>query len=212
MALAEDRKAVEASRAQADELRQHNETALRATLDRLNAFMKYAEAQVGNEPDISLAQQDPSLYLAQKKVYDDRKGQLQRAHEAIGQVNQEQQRIRQAHLLEEAEKTEKALRDTLPGWGENTLGELADYLGKVGLNPQNATDAYVNKGLWEIAAKAKAYDALQAEKAKLTPTSKLAKVTKPQASNPTNRDQIRRTEAFKRHASKGTLDTLADLL
>ena len=86
------------------------------------------------------------------------------------------------------------------------------YIGKSGLTPQTANDAFVQKGLWELAYKAKAYDDIQAKKADLKPVAQLAKVAKPQASNPTNRAQTQRTEALKRHAAKGTLDSLADLL
>ena len=55
MAVAEERKHVEALQAQADEYRQHNEKALTATLDRLNAFVKFAESQIGAPPSVELA-------------------------------------------------------------------------------------------------------------------------------------------------------------
>jgi hypothetical protein len=212
MAVAEERKAVEQERAQADQYRKHHEEALTATLDRLNAFATFMETQVGEPPSIALAQQDAGLYVIQKQQYEDRKGQLQRAHEAVGNVQQEAQRLRQAQIVAQADATEKALRDTLPGWTENTLTELADYLGKSGLTPQAAADAYVQKGLWELAHKAKAYDAIQAKKAELKPVAQLAKVQKPSASNQPNRSQQAKADAFKRHAAKPSLDSLAALI
>lgn len=211
MALAEDRKAVEAERSTAEQLRSHHEKALEATLDRLSAFQQFMESQVGTPPDISLAQQDAAEYLARKQHYEDRKGTLDRTLQAIDTVKQEAQRQRQARLVEQADATEKALRDTLPGWTDNTLNELADYLGKVGLNPQTAADAYVTKGLWELAHKAKAFDAIVAKKAELKPKAQLAKVQKPAASNQPNRKQQSKADAFKRFHAKPTLESLADL-
>lgn len=212
MALAEDRKAVETERSTAEQIRAHHETALTATLDRLTAFQQFMESQVGQPPDISLAQQDAAEYLARKQHYEDRKGTLDRTLQAIDTVKQEAQRQRQARLVEQADATEKALRDTLPGWNETTLDELAGYMGKVGINPQTAADAFVHKGLWELAHKAKAYDAIVAKKAELKPTAQLAKVQKPAASNQPNRTQQAKTEAMKRFQANPRLETLADLL
>jgi hypothetical protein len=212
MALAEDRKAVEAERSTTEQLRTHHEQALTATLDRLSAFQQFMESQVGQPPDISLAQQDAAEYLARKQHYEDRKGTLDRTLQAIDTVKQEAQRQRQARLVEQADATEKALRDTLPGWTENTLDELAGYMGKVGINPQTAAEAFVTKGLWELAHKAKAYDAIIAKKAEMKPTSQLAKVQKPAASNQPNRNQQNKADAFKRYKANPKLDTLADLL
>lgn len=212
MALAEDRKTVETERTQAQETRQHHEKALTATLDRLNAFIQFTEATIGAPPSIELAGQDAGLYVIQKQQYDDRKGQLERALQAVGTVQQEAQRLRQARIVEQADATEKALRDTLPGWTDNTLNELADYMGKVGINPQTAQDAFVQKGLWEIAHKAKAYDAIVAKKAELKPTAQLAKVHKPSANNQPNRAQQSREAAERAYKAKPTLDNLAKLL
>lgn len=64
MAVAEERKHVEALQAQADEYRQHNEKALTATLDRLNAFAQFTESQIGAPPPVELASQDVGLYIA----------------------------------------------------------------------------------------------------------------------------------------------------
>ena len=211
MAVAEERKAVEAERSTAEQLRQHHETALTATLDRLSAFQQFMESQVGQPPDIDLASRDTTAYLLQQKQYEDRKGTLDRTLQAIETVKQEAQRQRQARLVEQADATEKALRDTLPGWNENTLDELAGYMGKVGINPQTAAEAFVHKGLWELAHKAKAYDAIVAKKAELKPKAQLVKVKKPDASNQPNRAQRNKADAFKRFDARPSLETLADL-
>jgi len=212
MAVAEERKTVEAARAQADEYRQHNEKALEATLARLNAFVEFMGTQVGEPPSVTLAQQDVGLYVAQKEQYESRKGQLDRALAAIEHVKGETQQKRQAWIAEQADATEKALRDTLPGFGENTISDLASYLGKVGINPQNSEAGYVQKGLWELAAKAKAYDELQAKTATLKPVAQLPKVQKPSASNQPNRASVAKTDAIKRYNAKPSLSSLGDLL
>lgn len=212
MAVAEERKTVEAARAQADEYRQHNEKALEATLSRLNAFVEFMTTQVGTPPPVSLAQQDVGLYIAQKEQFETRKGQLDRALAAIEHVKGETQQQRQAWIAEQADATEKALRDTLPGFGEKTIDDLAQYLGKVGITPKSADIGYVQKGLWEIAAKAKAYDELQAEKAKLKPVSQLAKVQKPAATNQPSRASQKEADAQKRFKAKPSIDALADLI
>lgn len=212
MAVAEERKHVESLQAQADEYRQHNEKALGATLDRLNAFVKFAESQIGAPPSVDLASQDVGLYIAQKEQYETRKGQLQAAHEAIANVQQETQRQRQAWIAQQADATEKALRDTLPGFGEKTIDDLAAYLGTVGITPKTADVGYVQKGLWELAAKAKAYDELQAKTATLKPVAQLPRVAKPSASNQPNRKAVNKSDAFKAFSAKPSLSSLGNLL
>jgi hypothetical protein len=211
MAVAEERKAVEAKRTEVDQLRKHHEDALTATLDRLNAFQKYMQAQIGEPPPITLAQEDSYAYLAAKQLYEDRKGQLEQAQKAIGNVQTEAQRIRQAQMSEQADATEKALRDTIPGWNENTLSELAGYLGQNGLTPQNAEAAFVTEGLWTLAHKAQAYDAIQAKKLTMKPTEKLAKVVKPAANNVSSKtaNRAKREAEFDKNPS---VDALANLL
>jgi hypothetical protein len=55
MAVAEERKQVEAVKAQAAEYREHNEKALENTLARLNAFVEFMGSQVGTPPPVELA-------------------------------------------------------------------------------------------------------------------------------------------------------------
>lgn len=212
MAVAEERKVVDAAKAQADEYRQHNEKALENTLARLNAFVEFMGSQVGNPPPVELASQDVGLYVAQKEQYEARKGQLDRALNAIQNVQGETQRQRQAWIAQQADATEKALRDTLPGFGEKTIDDLAGYLGKVGITPQNSEAGYVQKGLWELAAKAKAYDELQAKTATLKPAAPLAKVHKPSADNQISKKTAGKQEAIKRFNAKPSLVSLGDLL
>lgn len=212
MALAEERKAVEVERTKADQYRQQHEQALQHTEDRLQAFANYMQEQVGSPPPIEWAQQDAAYYLAQKELHEARKGQLQQAFAAIEHVRQEAQRQRQAWITEQADATEKALSSTLPGWNDAMLDDLAGYLGKAGITPQNSGDAFVSKGLWELAHKAKAYDAIQAEKAKLKPKADLQKVVKPSAAHQPNRAAAKQADALKRHRAAPSLNTLADLM
>jgi hypothetical protein len=211
VALAEDRKAVETTKAQLAEKWQANVQALERTEDRLNAFISFMEGQVGDPPPIEWAQQDAAYYLAQKQLYDDRKDKLSRAQQAAENVRQEAQRVRQARIAETAAATEKELRDTLPGWNDAKMNELADYLREAGITPDSALEAFVQKGVWELAHKAKAYDQLQAEKAKLKPKAELKKVQKPAAQVQTGKaaERMKREAAFNKNPS---VDALADLL
>lgn len=212
MALAEDRKAVEAQQAKAAETWQQNMRALEQTEDRLNSFVQFMESQVGTPPPIEWAQQDAAYYLAQKQQHEDRKGQLKEAVAAVESVRQEAQRKRQAQINEQAQATDKALRDTLPGWNDTKLGELAEYIRAEGITPEDSPETFVKKGLWILANKAKAYDALQAEKAKLKPKTELKKVQKPSQAHTPNRADARHGEALKRFKSKPSINTLADLM
>ena len=212
MALAEERKTVEQTQAKAAEVWQQNMTALEQTEDRLQAFVQFMETQVGTPPPIEWAQQDAAYYLAQKQLHEDRKGQVEKALSAVENVRQEAQRTRQALISETAAATEKALRDTLPGWNDTMLNDLGEYLGKAGLSAQISPEFFVQKGLWELAHKAKAYDQIQAEKAKLKPKNELKKVAKPSQSHTPNRADAKRTEAMKRYQAKPSLNTLADLM
>lgn len=213
MAVAEERKAVAAEREQVTQVRQQAAEYANETVSRLEAFSQYMEQQLGSPPDVAMASYDVGQYIAQKEAYEARKGQLYEARAAIQTVQDEQARKRQAWIAEKAEATERALKDTLPGWNDDTLNELVGYAGKLGLSPQNVDVAMLEPGFWQLAQKAKAYDALQAEKAKLKPTAQLAKVSKPSASNPSNRAAIKRAEAEKRFAANPTsINALADLV
>ena len=211
MAVAEERKAVEAARSQANEYRQRNEAALNEQLARLQALESFFESQVGGPPPIEWAQQDAAYYLAQKELYETRRGQLEQARTAISHLQGEQHRQRQVWIAQQAEAAEKELRDTLPGWDDNKLDVLSQYLGGYGLTPDKAEGAYVQAGLWKLAHKAKAYDELQAKKAEMKPVAQLPKVAKPGTNNQPSH-LAKRQEAFKRHKSSPSLTSLADLI
>lgn len=212
MAVAEERKVVEAERTQAQQYRQQQEQAFSETVNRLQAFTQYLEANIGEPPSIDILHtQGSDVYLAHKEQHEHRRAQFSQAYQALGQAQQEAQRQRQAWIVEQANATEKALKDSLPGWNDNTLDELAAYASKLGLTPQSADVAFLQKGFWEMANKAKAYDAIQAQKAQMKPKAQLAKVDKPKAKNPTGKtaERAKRESAFYKNPS---VDALADLL
>lgn len=212
MKVAEDRKAIDAERSQVKERYQQVEQTNQEALNRLQSFTQYMETQVGQPPSADmLSTHGADHYLALKEQYEARRGTLQQAYAAQQQIQQDQHRQRQAAISEKAEATEAVLRDTLPGWDDKTLDTLSGYISTLGLNPQTASDALLEPGLWQLAHKAQAYDALQDQKSKLKPVHKLSKASKPQATN--NPSKVaRKQEASKRYAKNPSLQTLADLL
>ena len=211
MAVAEERKQAETARTQGEQFRQENERALQHSVSQLQAYETFIQSQIGQPPPIAWAQQDAAYYLAQKELYESRRGQLQEAQQRIQQLQGEEHRQRQARLNQTANETERALRDTIPGFGDETIDDLAKYIGKLGLNANTTADAFVQKGIWELAVKAKAYDALQAQKAQIKPTKDMPKVHKPSASNPPAKsasEQSRRVEAFSKNPSLTSLGAL----
>lgn len=211
MALAEERKAIEPLKREAEQFRQQTNEALTEAISRLDGYAKFLQSQVGSPPPITLASTDAGSYLAQKELYEARKGQLDRVLSESRALVDEQARQRQAYVNHKAAQAEKALRDTLPGWDDAMLTELAGYAESFGLNPGSAELAMLEPGFWQMAQKAKAYDALQAEKAKLKPVSQLPKVQKPSANNQPPQ-LARRQEAIKRHKANPSVDSLAALL
>jgi hypothetical protein len=212
MAVAEERKAVEAERAQATQYRQQQEQAAQEASERLQALATYLQSQLGEPPGIELLHtQGSDVYLAHKEQYEHRRAQLQHAFQAQQNAQQDAQLKRQARIAEQAEATEKALRDTLPGWNDEMLNTLAGYGRDFGLTPDIAGDAFVSKGFWEVLHKAKAYDAIQAQKAQMKPKAQLAKVDKPVAKNQTGKvaERAKREAAFNKSPS---VDALADFL
>ncbi len=211
MALAEDRKAAEQERAQAGEFRQRYEDALAKSVGQLKALESVLRESVGGPPPVDLASQDVALYIAQKEQYEARKGQLAEAQQAIANLTEEQARSRQAWISQRASETEAALRSTLPGWNENTMNELVAYAAKHGLGEANFDHVLLEKGLWEMAHKAKAYDALLEKKAQMKPVAQRAAATPAQARNQPPQ-LARRQEAVKRYGANPSINTLAELL
>jgi hypothetical protein len=212
MAVAEERKAVEAVKRDADTLREQNAQLVTEQIQRLQALEQFMQSQLGEPPPISLAQHDAHQYLLQKEVWEARKGQLHQVVAGIQQLQGEQARQRQAWINQKSEATEKALRDTLTGWNDNTLTELADYADKNGLHPNAAGEAMLEPGFWQLVQKAKAYDAIQAKKAELKPKAQLAKVATPKASNPIPRGIVAKQAAEKQYRAKPSLNNLAALI
>jgi len=212
MALAEERKQLEAVKSQSEQVFQQQQQALQHSLGMAQALAQYMEQSVGAPPDISILHQHGSeAYIAEKEQYEHRKALLAQAQQAAIRTQQEADRQRHLHLMQKADATEKALRDTLPGWNDDTLTDLAKYGESFGLVPGTVDAAFVEKGFWEVLHKAKQYDAIQARKAEMKPKQALAKVAKPSAVNHSAKasDRANREEAFRKNPST---DALADLL
>jgi hypothetical protein len=108
MEVAEQRKAAEAERTKAAETRQQYEQTLTETSNRLDAWTKFMESQVGQ----SARQVDAGLRHDRLPTpdaeYKARRDQLQQAYAARQQLDQEQARQRQAWINERATATEKS--------------------------------------------------------------------------------------------------------
>lgn len=217
MALSEDRKKVEAAQQEVAERRQQLDHAMTEQVNHLNALEQFLGAQLGHPPSADLIQSHGVEYfIAQKEQYEHRKGQLENARAAHQQLVQEQARQRQAWIMQQAGATERALRDTLPGWNENTLGELAEFAGKYGIGQKVADAVLLQKGFWELAHKAKAYDELLAKKASMKPVKDMPKVAAPKAQNQPSQ-LAKANAAWKDYSAKkakgrATVDDLASLL
>lgn len=212
MAVAEERKAVEAERETVKQVRQQHEQVLNQSYGMAQALEAFLSQQVGQPPDISLLHEHGSeTYIAHKEQYEHRKALLEQARAASEHLQQEQARQRHAWIMQQAEATERALKDTLPGWSDETLDQLASYAKNYGLDPQSVDVAFVQKGFWEVLHKAKAYEAIQAKKAEMKPKQTLAKVAKPSAVNQSAKasERMKREEAFRKSPS---VDSLAEFL
>jgi len=213
-AVAEERKEVEQRKSLYTERLKQQEQALGETLNRLNTAADFLESELGAPPSIELAQYDASSYLAQKEAYESRVAKLRNTYGQIQHLSQEQQRLSQVAIEEQANETEKYLVEHLPGWKDDpakSLREMNEYINGYGLKPETVKEAYVQPGLWEIAHKAREYDRLMAKKAELKPAqAQPKKVVKP-SSNPVPAN-VRQAEAIKRYKAKPSLETLAGLL
>ena len=211
MALAEDRKAVEAERGKATENRKQYEQTLSQSVARLQAIEDFLSSTLGSPPPVDLAQRDVALYIAQKEQYEARRGQLAEAQQVATRLQEEQARMRQAWVTERGAETEQALKNTLPGWNENTLPELIDYANKHGIGEASFDHVLLEKGFWELTHKAKAYDALLEKKAQMKPVASLPKVAPAKAQNQPSQ-LARKQSAEKRYRESPSIGTLADLL
>jgi hypothetical protein len=210
MDLAEQRKALEPIKAEVEQKRQQYDEALTQSASHLKAVVEFMQSEIGEPPPLEWASQDAGYYIAQKEQYESRKGKLERAQHALQQTLHEQARSRQAKVHEQIAETQRVLKDTLPDWNSAKEDELAAYVGELGLKPNEAEMAFWKPGFWQIAQKAKAYDALLAQKAQMKPVQQMPKVIKP--GNPQPPQLAKRQEALKAHKAKPSLQTLADLL
>ena len=215
MAVAEERKALEPIRERLTQTVTQHESALQETLRQLNSLADFVQEDLGSMPDISLAHYDAASYIAQKDAYDNRVAKLRTTYSQIQHLEQQQNHIRQSQLLEQANETEKYLVENLPGWKdapEKSLQDLNSYIKQYGLSPETTKDAYVQKGLWELAHKAKEYDKLKEAQSQLKPKAILPKSIKPSAGNQPNVIQRQETlKKFDRKANKGLSDLAAIL-
>lgn len=213
MALAEERKALEPLKAQVQERLAHYEQGLTETINRFHTAAELLQSEIGQPPPVELATYDAGAYIAQKEAYQARVDKLNATYGHIRQLTEERDRARQLELQQKAHETEKYLVEHLPGWKdapEKSLIELNDYIKGFGLSPETTKDAYVERGLWELAHKAREFDRLMERKATLKPKADLPKVQKPSANH--NTANVRQQEAMKRFKSKPSLETLADLI
>lgn len=212
MAVAEERKAVDAARTEAETHRKQHELAANEAVQRLTAYTRIIEASIGDEPDVSLAAQDAGLYLARKAQHDGNKDKLREAYAEIQQIQDDQARQRQAKIDREAAATEAALKDTLPGWNNDMLRDLAGYAKDLGLTPETAELAMLTPGFWQLIDKAKKYDAVVAKRAEIKPKATLPKVQKPSGANHPNRAQVRGKEAEAAYRANPSISTLSNLI
>lgn len=215
MAVAEERKALEPIRERLTQTVTQHESALQETLRQLNSLADFVQEDLGSQPDISLAHYDAAAYIAQKDAYDNRVAKLRTTYSQIQHLEQQQNHIRQSQLLEQANETERYLVENLPGWKdapEKSLQDLNSYIKQYGLSPETTKDAYVQKGLWELAHKAKEYDKLKEAQSQLKPKAILPKSIKPSAGNQPNVIQRQETlKKFDRKSNKGLSDLAAIL-
>lgn len=211
MKVAEERKAVEAERATVSQVRQEVERAREAEFQRLQALEGFLAEEIGAPPPIEWAQQDAAYYLAQKELYESRKGKLEQVRQSIEHLHAERQHYRQAYLRQKAEDAERALQGTIPGWNEQLMSELAQTLTASGITPETADAGFFEPGLWQLAHKAREYDRIMAKKAEAKPVVNAA----PKVGKPTAQNQpaalARRQEAMKAYKKNPSIDRLAAL-
>ena len=215
MAVAEERKAVEAERSQVrqiqTEVTQHREQAI----NDLRVLHAFVEDQIGPPPDISLAAQDAHQYLVQKEWHDGQRAKLGQVSQALQTLLQQQEAEKATRLAEKQRNVERQLLDTLPGWKDapaEKFKEATDYLTGIGLTSESVGDAALEVGFWQLAHKAREYDRLMAEKSKLKPKEQMPKVSKPGASNPVSKPAAAKARKLEAHNRAPSLSTIGDFL
>lgn len=214
MALADERKAFDSEREKITQEAQAIQKTREESIEDLRAVSNFIEGILGEPPDISLAQQDASLYLVKRQQHDQLRDKLNQARQALAIATQQADAERQRQLAAKQAATEKQLIDTLPGWKENPqqkFKETAGYLESLGLNGKNAGSAALEPGFWTMATKAQAFDQLMQKKAE-KPATKPTKVVTPGAANPVNPAVTSHKAKLERFSKAPSLATLGDLL
>lgn len=214
MALGDERRAFESEREEVKAVKQEVHQYREQAINDLRVLHAFMEDQVGLPPDVSLAAQDVSQYIFAKELYEGQRAKLGQVGQALQSMLQQQESERTTQRQQRQAKLERDLTDSLPGWKDapaEKFKETTDYLSKLGLTAESVGDAALEKGFWELAVKAKAYDAIQAQKSQMKPKAQLPKVDKPQAKNPAGKtaERAKKEAAFNKNPS---VDALADLL
>lgn len=213
-ALADERRALETEHESIQHVRAEVEQTQTRAVEDLRAIVNFAQSLIGEPPPISLAQQDPSLYLVQRQQHDAMKDKLAQAQQALGLASKQLETERSRQNAEKQAKTERVLVDTLPGWKENPkqkFEETAKYLTTLGLDGQKAGSAALEPAFWVLATKAMAYDALK-EKSTSKAHNPPPKTAKPNSANPTNTAQASRKAKFERFDKNPSLENLGALI
>lgn len=213
-ALADERRTLETERESIQHSRAEVEQTQTRAVEDLRAIVNFAQSIIGEPPPISLAQQDPSLYLVQRQQHDAMKDKLAQAQQALGLATKQLEAERQRQTAEKQAKTERVLIDTLPGWKENPkqkFEETAKYLTALGLDGPRAGTAALEPAFWVLATKAMAYDALK-DKSTSKATTPPPKTAKPNSANPINTAQASRKAKFERFGKNPTLENLGALM
>ena len=214
MALADERKAFDAEREKvAQEATELGKTREEAVND-LRAINQFIEGILGEPPDISLAQQDASLYLVKRQQHDQLRDKLTQARHALTLAAQQADAERQRQQAAKQASTEKYLIDTLPGWKDNPeqkFKETAGYLESLGLNGKNIGSAALEPSFWILATKAQAFDQLAQKKAE-KPAKTPAKVTTPGSANPVNQATKSMQAKMERARKVPSLESIGGLL
>jgi small-conductance mechanosensitive channel len=214
MALAEEKRAFEGEREQVKSLQSEVKQYREQAINDLRVLHAFVEDQIGPAPDISLAAQDAHQYLVAKEWHESQRAKLGQLSQALNHVLQQQEAEQANQRKQRQAKVERELIDSLPGWKDapaEKFNEVADYVASIGLTPEEVGDAALTKGFWQLAHKAREYDRLQSEKAKLKPVQSLPKVAKP-GNNNQPPQLAKRQEALKRHKANPSVKSLAELL
>lgn len=184
--VAEARKQVEQTWRQAQETAQQLEQTQRV-------LAQFAQAVVGQAPDLSLAQQDPQTYLVQKGLYEQRMSQLQELMSHGQMLSQQQQqmsqRAQQQYLAEQSNKLLEAIPELRDQNKRAAFRDQAIQTAQAyGFAPDEITAIADHRMLLVLRDLAKAQrQASRSAEAQASVKKKLAnvppKVAKPQASN-----------------------------